>query len=155
MSKVLIREANLSDLLEIQKLNDSLFDLEYNSYDDTLKLGWALEKEGQEYFKYMIEKQIVFVAQIEEKIVGYLAGSISEQITYITETFAELDNMCICDEYRKIGIGTLLIDEFKNYCQEKNIQNIRVTASSKNVNAIQFYIKNGFEDYNVTLRFKV
>ena len=155
MEKVIIRKAVLEDLISIQKLNDNLFDLEFNNFDDTLKREWALEKEGQEYFEDMIKNEIVFVAQIEEKIVGYLAGSICEEISYITESFAELDNMCIDDEYRRFGIGTLLIQEFKNYCRDKNIQNIKVTASAKNNNAIQFYIKNGFEDYNVTLKFKI
>lgn len=155
MEKVIIRKAGLEDLTSIQKLNDNLFDLEFNNFDDTLKREWALEKEGQEYFEDMIKNEIVFVAQIEDKIVGYLAGSICEQISYITETFAELDNMCIDDEYRRFGIGTLLMDEFKKYCKEKNMQNIKVTASAKNSRAIQFYMKNGFEDYNVTLKFKI
>ena len=35
------------------------------------------------------------------------------------------------------------------------MQNIKVTASAKNSRAIQFYMKNGFEDYNVTLKFKI
>lgn len=155
MEKVIIRKAGLEDLTSIQKLNDNLFDLEFNNFDDTLKREWALEKDGKEYFEDMIKNEIVFVAQIEEKIVGYLAGSICEQISYITESFAELDNMCIDDEYRRFGIGALLMDEFKKYCKEKNMQNIKVTASAKNSRAIQFYMKNGFEDYNVTLKFKI
>lgn len=35
------------------------------------------------------------------------------------------------------------------------IEEKKVTASAKNSRAIQFYIKNGFEDYNVTLKFKI
>lgn len=150
-----IRKANINDLKEIQNLNNLLFELEYNNYDDTLKLGWPLEKEGEEYFKDVIENNIAYVAETNGKIIGYLAGSISEQISYITETFAELDNMCVNEEYRRYGVGTLLINEFKKYCKENNIENIKVTASSKNTKAIQFYIKNGFEDYNVTLKCKI
>lgn len=155
MEKVYIRKATINDLNSVQELNNSLFDLEFNNFDDTLKLGWPFEKEGKEYFEYMIKNEIVFVAEVEEKIVGYLAGSICERISYITETFAELDNMCINEQYRRFGIGTLLINEFKKYCKEKNIQNMKVTASAKNSRAIQFYIKNGFEDYNVTLKYKI
>ena len=136
MNDILIRKANLKDLSNIQELNNNLFDLEFNNFDDTLKQGWPFEEDGKEYFQDMIKNEIVFVAQIEEKIVGYLAGSICEQISYITETFAELDNMCINDEYRRFGIGTLLINEFKKHCKEKNIQNIKVTASAKNNRAI-------------------
>ena len=155
MGKVRIRKANINDLNSIQVLNNNLFDLEFNNFDDTLKQGWPFEKEGKEYFEYMIKNEIVFVAEIKEKIVGYLAGSICEQISYITETFAELDNMYIDEEYRRFGIGTLLINDFKKYCIEKKVQNIKVTALAKNSRAIQFYIKNGFEDYNVTLKYKI
>ena len=155
MESINIRIATINDLNAVQELNNSLFELEFNNFDDTLKVGWPFEKDGKEYFEYMIENEIVFVAEAEEKIVGYLAGSICEQISYITETFAELDNMCIDDQYRRLGIGTLLINEFKKYCKEKNIQNIKVTASAKNSRAIQFYIKNGFEDYNVTFKYKI
>lgn len=155
MEGTIIRKATINDLNSIQELNNKLFELEFNNFDDTLKLGWPFEKEGKEYFEYMIKDEMVFVAEVEGKIVGYLAGCICEQMSYITETFAELDNMCIDDEYRRFGIGTLLINEFKKYCKEKSIQNIKVTAFAKNSRAIQFYIKNGFEDYNVTLKYKL
>ena len=155
MDRVEIRKATIKDLNMIRKLNNSLFELEYNNFDDTLKLNWPMEQEGEEYFTDMINNEIVLVAQVDDKVVGYLAGSICEPISYITETFAELDNMCINDEYMRCGIGTLLMQKFKEYCREKNIQNIRVTASAKNNRAIQFYIKNGFEDYNITLKYKI
>ena len=155
MKSIEIRKANLQDLSSIQELNNKLFELEYENFDDTLKVGWPFEEDGKEYFENMINNEIVFVAIAEEKIVGYLAGSICEQISYIKETFAELDNMFIDDEYRRFGVGTLLINSFKEYCVEKKIQNIKVTASAKNSRAIQFYIKNGFEDYNITLKYKI
>lgn len=155
MEKIFIRKAIINDLKPVLELNNSLFELEYNNYDDTLKKGWSFESDGKEYFEYMIKNEVVFVAEIDGKIVGYLAGSICKQMSYITESFAELDNMCINDKYRGIGIGTLLINEFKKYCLEYNIQNIKVTASAKNIRAIEFYEKNGFEDYNITLKFKV
>ena len=155
MKSIEIRKANLQDLSSIQELNNKLFELEYENFDDTLKVGWPFEEDGKEYFENMINNEIVFVAMYGEKIVGYLAGSICEQISYIKETFAELDNMFIDNEYRRFGIGTLLINSFKEYCKEKKIQNIKVTASAKNSRAIQFYNKNGFEDYNITLKYKI
>ena len=34
-----IRKATIEDLASIQKLNNSLFELEYENFDDTLKKG--------------------------------------------------------------------------------------------------------------------
>ena len=53
------------------------------------------------------------------------------------------------------GIGSKLINEFKNYCKNIGIENIKVTAYSENKQAINFYMKNGFQDYNTTLIFKI
>lgn len=153
--KIDIREANMNDLIHIQNLNNSLFDLEYNNYDSTLKLGWPFEKEGKEYFIDRINNNLIFVAEINGKIVGYLAGNILEEISYSVETFAELDNMYIDTNYRGYGIGSKLIDKFKNYCKNIGIENIKVTAYAHNKQAIKFYMKNGFQDYNTTLIFKI
>ena len=153
--RINIRKANINDLIHIQNLNNSLFDLEYSNYDSTLKLGWPFEKDGEEYFIDRIKNNLIFVAEINGKIVGYLAGSILEEISYSVETFAELDNMYIDTNYRGYGIGSKLINEFKNYCKNIGIENIKVTAYSENKQAINFYMKNGFQDYNTTLIFKI
>ena len=52
---VYIRRANINDLNSIQELNNTLFDLEFNNYDDTLKQGWPFLKDGKEYFEYAIK----------------------------------------------------------------------------------------------------
>ena len=52
-------------------------------------------------------------------------------------------------EYKK------LINSFKDYCKERNINNLIVTASSKNINAINFYKNNGFNDFNLTLTMNI
>ena len=63
-----------------------------------------------------------------------------------------LEDIFILEEYRKYGIGTKLFNEFKKHCKENNIQELKVTASSKNLNAIKFYQKNGFEEFETTLK---
>lgn len=155
MDEVIIRKATILDLKSIQELNNYLFNLEYKNFDNTLKVGWPFENEGKEYFEYMINNEIVYVAQYKEKIVGYLAGSICEQISYVKETFGEIDNMYVAEKYRRLGIGTKLINKFKEYCKENKLQNIKVTASAGNSKAIQFYKRNGFGDYDITLKYKI
>lgn len=147
-----IKKATIEDLNTIQDLNNKLFELEYNNFDPSLKIGWPYEIAGEEYFKDLIENQIIYLAIMNNEIVGYLAGSIHVEYSYNTNSLAELDNMFILEEYRKYGIGTKLFNEFKKYCKENNIQELKVTASSKNLNAIKFYQKNGFEEFETTLK---
>ena len=61
--------------------------------------------------------------------------------------FAEIENMYIEEFLRGFGIGSRLVDEFKKYCQNNNIELIKVSAWSNNLDAINFYKKNKFEDY--------
>ena len=63
--------------------------------------------------------------------------------------------MLVSDACRGMGIGQQLIDNFKGYCKEHDIHNIKVVASYKNENAINFYHKNGFEDFNLTLTMNI
>lgn len=147
-----IRKAILKDLEYIQQLNNKLFDLEIKCFDPSLKKDWAILEEGKAYFTDMIENNIVFVAITQNQIVGYLAGTLNTQNGTGTITVAELDNMYIDENCRNSGIGSKLIYKFKEVCLENNIKRIIVTASAKNHDAIKFYMKNGFDEHNVTLK---
>lgn len=152
MNKVEIREANINDFKKIQNLNNELFKFEYNKFDNSLKVGWPYQEEGKNYFIDMIENNKVYVAIINNEIIGYLAGQIGVDKPCITRFTAEIDNMYIKNEYRKNGIGKLLIDRFKEYCEEKEVERIIVTAFHGNINAIEFYRKSGFSSYELTLK---
>lgn len=147
-----IKRADISNLKDIQDLNHQLFELEFNNFDPSLKVGWTFEKEGKDYFTDMLNNEIVYIALAENKIVGYLAGGVNIQNSYVTKSLAEVDNMFIFEEYRKYGIGSKLMNEFKQYCIQNNIEELKVTASAKNSNAIKFYKKNGFYDFELTLK---
>ena len=155
MENVIIKKATIKNLEDIVNLNNELFKLEKDNYDETLVENWPLTKEGNEYFKDLILNNFVIVANMNEKIIGYLAGSINEKGSYEEIQYGEINNMFIEEKYRKYGIGKKLINEFKNYCKENNIYNIKVEASYKNKSAIEFYHKNGFSDFNLTLTTKI
>ena len=152
MDNINIRKANMADLFEIQKLNKELFELEFNNFDSSLIVDWPLTQEGKEYFEDAIKNDIVLVACVDGKIVGYLAGTLNSQFSYNNIAQAELDNMCIMNEYRKLGIGTKLFEEFKKICKENGINEIKVVASYNNINAIEFYKRNGFKEAELTLK---
>lgn len=147
-----IRKASNDDLYEIQRLNNELFELEYHNFDPTLIENWPLSKEGEEYFKNAIKDNIVLVATLNNVIIGYLAGTLNSQYSYNSTIQAELDNMCIMKEYRRLGIGRKLFEEFKKICKENRINEIKVVASYSNLNAIDFYKRNGFIESEVILK---
>lgn len=150
-----IKKADITYLKDIQNLNNQLFELEYNNFDPALKVGWTFEEKGTSYFKDMLENEIVYIALDKDNVVGYLAGSINIQGSYVTKSLAEVDNMFVLEDYRKYGIGTKLISKFKEYCLQNKIEELKVTASAKNINAISFYKKNEFNEFETTLKQEV
>lgn len=151
MDNLLIKKATLEDLKTIQNLNNQLFKLEKENYDSTLVSNWPLTDEGKLYFEDLINNHYVIIAILNDEIVGYLAGTINEKGSYEEIQYGEINNMLVKDECRGYGIGKKLINNFKDYCKENHIYNIKVEASAKNKNAINFYKKNGFEEFNITL----
>lgn len=152
MDNIIIRKANINDLENIQKLNKELFILEHDNYDPNLIINWPFENFGTKYFIDMINNQIILVAEKNNNIVGYLAGTIDKKFTYVDKKTAEIENLFILDKYRNLGIGKMLISEFKKICKENNVKRIIVTAASQNIKAINFYKSQGFEDKKVTLK---
>lgn len=155
MSNISIRNANLEDITIIQSLNNELFKLEKENYDPTLVNNWPLTEEGKIYFENLIKNHYVIVATLDDEIVAYLAGTINEKGTYEEIQYGEINNMLVNEKCRGLGIGKRLIDNFKKHCKESGIDNIKVEASAKNLNAINFYKKNGFEYFNVTLTMEI
>lgn len=147
--------AKTEDLKDIQNLNLLLFQKEKEEYDLTFNLSWTFSSEGANYFSNAIEdnNSCVLIVRSDKQIVGYLAGKIKiTQNTHRTlENQAELENMMILAEYRNMQIGTKLVEKFFSWAKDKDIKNIKVTASSKNEKAINFYKKCGFKDYDHTL----
>lgn len=155
MENVIIRKATLNDLYDIQTLNNQLFKLEKENFDPTLVENWPISEQGKKYFKTFVEDAYVIVATLNDEIVGYLAGSINEKGSYEEIQYGEVNNMFINSEYRGYGIGKLLINDFKKYCISNGIKDLIVTASAKNINAIEFYRRNGFNDFNISLTMNI
>lgn len=154
MVEVKIKKAKIENLKDIQKLNLLLFKKEYKTYDKLLDLKWTFGKEGTKYFKDTLtkKKSCVFIAIVENKIVGYLAGEESKGESYRNlPKMAELNNMFILKEYRRNGVGSKLYGAFIDWCKKRKVKIIRVEATAQNPQAIDFYRKKGFEDYNLTL----
>lgn len=155
MNNISIRQADLNDLDDIQKLNHELFVLEKQNFDSTLVTDWPLSQEGKKYFEELIKKEYVIVAIDKSSVIGYLAGSVNDKCSYYNLQYGEINNMFVDSKYRGKGVGKALINEFKKYCCEHNIRNLKVVASAKNKNARDFYQKYGFNEFDITLTMSI
>lgn len=153
---VTIRKARPEELKTIQDLNHDLFKSDYSS-DTFLNKNWPY-KEGKKYFQGMIsgENGVCYVAEINSKIVGYLAGSIKKQTpSYRPIKLSEIENMFVKENYRNKGIGEKLAKLFLQWSKDNGAARCFVSAYTPNVRAITFYNKVGFQPYSSTLEVKV
>lgn len=83
-----------------------------------------------------------FVARSEDgAAVGFLIG----RIPPVDGGVAEIYNIGILSQFRRLGIGKSLLDEFIAACLSTEVSDIWLEARSSNREAISFYSKNGFE----------
>lgn len=64
--------------------------------------------------------------------------------------------MYVDNEYRHMGVGNCLINQFKNWSKNKGVRFIDINVCKDNINAIMLYQKNDFNvnKYSMTLELK-
>ncbi len=146
----------MRDLEEILRLNKMLFDYE-TIFNDEYNLDWTYSEVGRGAFKKAIEgeKGIALVAEVDKKIIGYIAVSIYNLPFRKQNPIAELDNMFIEETYRRNGVGKRLMVEARKLAKEKGATRFKVEAAAQNEKAIHFYHACGFSDFDVTLQMEL
>jgi GNAT superfamily N-acetyltransferase len=153
---IIIRRGNSTDLATVQHLNKELFEFEHRQGfypDDSFNLNWPYE-EGTKYFEECLSPSpgsAVFIAEAQGKAVGYLCAASSSRAWRSVNPIAELENMYVDESYRRQGVGSLLVESFKEWAKDNGAARIRVGAFSKNVRALGFYHKCGFRDLEIHL----
>ncbi|MDP3974345.1 MAG: GNAT family N-acetyltransferase [Candidatus Daviesbacteria bacterium] len=149
---MIIRKAHLEDLKTIQDLSKEL--IEYDSrWVPYFNLGWSHDKDGEKFFRKVLtgRNRICFIAIIDNKIVGYLAGAILPSLSWRKIKRLEITNIFIKEKFRNQNIGNRLVDIFFEWGRKKGIKRAVVVASSGNDKAIKFYIKKRFSSVFLTL----
>lgn len=125
--KVFIRqlkwnEANLSQILAIESSA-------FNSFDAY----------GREDFQRWFERNpdLCLVAEMRERIAGY-------GIAHILEDKAELVSMAIHPDFRRLGVGSALLDETAQRVKKYGIHQIELQVRKTNLNGFHFWKKMGF-----------
>lgn len=92
-------------------------------YDENIKNDFEMKS----YYENLYNDNYLYFAYADEKIVGYLYGFIIED-ELNSKKSAKLDALFILPEYRNMKLASLLIDNFKNWCQENNAKIIMVNV---------------------------
>ena len=157
MNKYLIRLAGVEDIQKIQQLSQEL--MEYEKSNSTkeymFNMNWALTEQGYNNYKSNVENDWIYVACVDNKIIGYMTCWINKKRPWIEYDVLEIGNLYIQKDYRKLGIGTELINKAKSLCKNNSIRFLKIDVLVDNKEAQRFYQKNGLYNYAIEQYFEI
>jgi len=87
----------------------------------------------------------VYIAELENNVVGWIHGFISYRIE--SDTFTEIGGLVVDENHRRLGIGQLLVAKVLKWSKEKGVKRTRVRCNSKRIESHLFYENIGFDLY--------
>ncbi|MEQ5793006.1 GNAT family N-acetyltransferase [Muricauda sp. NFXS6] len=150
LPKVNIRTATMDDLSVLLNFEQEIIKAE-RPFDVTIK------EEPISYYDIgeMIQdpKAQVVVAEVENKIVASGYAIAKKARHYLDhEFYAYLGFMYTDENYRGMGINAMIVEELKNWSNQKGFKEIRLTVYNENLPAIKAYEKVGFKKHIIEMR---
>ncbi len=82
----------------------------------------------------------IFGAEVDGRVVGWMTLGMESWNNRL-----RIHEILVLEEYRRKGIGKLLLNKAKQIARQKNCRAIVLETQTNNVGAIAFYKKQGFE----------
>ena len=128
---------------EVQQLHADLFPSIYKSFDyDPIKQAMEVML-NQEHCR-------VFVALVQGKSVGYalvLIKEIPESAFHYGFRFLHIDQLAVAQQYRKSGVGSMLIRKVEVLARELGVIRIELDHLHRNTAAADFFRSKAFTPY--------
>ena len=152
MSDTVIREAVPGDVPGLVECSIGLFAEDGGTRDATMNVDWPKEF-GDESMRSGIDdpERLVLAAVRDGRVVGHLSGRLGEPSAVRPVKVATLASMYVRPEARDGGVGSQLVEAFKEWARVKAADRIAVTAYASNESAIRFYVRNGFAPFHLVL----
>ena len=137
---ITIREAKVSDSRAIAELART--GLGYDCDDELVKQRVAGLKENFD---------AAFVAETEGKVIGFIQIVKYEPLYF--EDMVNIMGLAVSEEYRRKGIGSMLLKRAEEWAREHNIRCIRLNSGGQRTWAHEFYRNAGFDNEKMQIRF--
>ena len=134
--------------IEVPKMDDLKIVNELAQQVHKLHVNWrpdlfldVTEVISKDRLKELLEKDAIYVAKIEEKIVAYIIIEIKEKNNGIMRyrKLLDIDTLCVDENYRGKGIGTKMLKFAQEIGRKNNCTDIYLTVNPENENAIKTY----------------
>jgi ribosomal protein S18 acetylase RimI-like enzyme len=89
-----------------------------------------------------------FAAMVDKAVVGGLTGYILHPY-YSEKKLAYIFDLAVKRELQRKGIGSLLLQNTRQFCKELGCEEVFVQADQQDDHAVKFYLENGGVQENV------
>ena len=155
MEELKITQPTMNEQPKINELTKQVHKLHVNwNPDFFLDVDEVIPKER---LKKLLETNSIYVAKINNKIVGYIIIDIKEKNNSLIRyrKLLTIDTLCIDKDFRGQGIGTKMLEFAKRFGKEQNCTDLHLTVNPNNKNAIKFYENFGMNINNLSYMMKL
>ena len=143
--ETIIEIPKIEDLKKVNKLAKQVHELHVNWRPDLfLSVDEVISRKN---FEEKIKAKEIFVAKIQDDILGYITINIKEKdnpsMRYRKQL--QIEAICVDEKSRGKGIGTALLKFAKEFGKENNCTDLYLTVNKENENAIKIYEEFGFK----------
>ena len=150
-----IEVPEIKDFKRVNELAKQVHELHVNWNPDLfLSVEEVLQKD---YFENLIQNEKIFIAKVKNEILGYVIFSIKEKENHSMRYRKQLniEAICVDENCRGNGIGTLLLEYIKNIGKKQDCTDMYLTVNQENESAIKVYEKFGFKVKNIAYMMKI
>jgi ribosomal protein S18 acetylase RimI-like enzyme len=119
--------------------------IKYKNYDKHVK------EDVKKYMKLNPREAIIFVAEENEKLIGYIYGRILNRPKMIYNRVGIIEDWFVEEKYRNLKIGELLWNKLISWFKMEKCKCLELDVYPTNRKAIDIYHKLGFIDKSLIL----
>lgn len=156
MEKLKIRKATKEDINQICEVAKQLWDTEKVFFDNIQDSYYEKEAAQKDIQKCIMNKKGIFlVAEKDNQIIAFIEGHIIDDLDSYKEKISYINRLVVDENYRKKGIGQLLIDEYGKRSKKRGCKYLKLNAFENNTPAVKLYKNIGFKEYSIMYMKKI
>ena len=149
---MIIRKATVEDIDSINKL---FFELDTGAID----MQPEHFQRGSRSFEYLLglikdEKSDFLLAVIDDEIIGFsllFEKETADLNLLVPCKYAYIQDFVVAENYRNKGIGTVLMEESKQWAIKRHMDYLRLSVIPANKDAQRFYAHHGLSEQMITM----
>ncbi len=144
-----IRNASIDDAIVANKFLTKLI-VDEKQYDKNINNNCIIETLYENIINN--NNNCVLIAQLDDgTAIGYLYGYLLDGGDAYIKPVTQLEAMFVDETHRGSKVGSMLVDQFKEWSLEKGAKFIELKVCNKNNVAIRLYEKQGFKNIKSTM----